>query len=571
MRIGFIQAHGNDSRSYGIPLCFGYLAAVLKAEWDQPFDFRITSEPYDLIDFEPDVIGIGSVTSCFWQVHEFARLFRKKLPQTRLVLGGHHISALSQRLPKSIDIGVLGEGEDTFLDLMRRFEPGRGWTYEALGDVPGICYHGRLGNVMYSAGRQARENLDSLPFPLRTVNPTRPDEAIIFTSRGCPFRCTYCSTQEYWERFRRFSAEYVVRELEHIVATSPEVRSVYILDDLYVADRKRLREMAKLLDSRGLNQRLSFHGFVRSNLVDDELCECLKRMNVSAIRFGAESGSDNVLQKMERGGKCSVATHQRAVDLAHRHGMKCGASFMLGFPGETLADMQETFDFIGRNEGKLFVEGFYLTVPLPGTELWGWAAERGYVSEEMDWRKLNLSFQNPDFDWDDFLYLNDETVPRADFVRAVMQSGILPAAAAWRGGANAYPNLAVERLMRVLTTLAADGVARVALWGAGEHTRRVAGHLAAAPAAIVGLLDDNVKLHGTHIGPYRVHAPDDVLRMGAQAVVISTDRAEETLWRQRGRIEQRGIPVKRLYGAAARAREELCVGTSPGGGSAMQA
>ena len=282
LKIGFIQAQGNDPRSYGIPLAFGYLVSVLQKETDQPFDYRVTSEAYDQVDFQPDLIGIGSVTSCFWQVLEFAELFREKLPDTKLVIGGHHISALPSHLPGTIDVGVLGEGEDTFADLVRRFTPGRGWPHETLQSIPGLCYRGRLGNVQLTDRRLPRSDLDTLPFPLRSVNPMNPDEAVIFTSRGCPFRCTYCSTQEYWERFRRFSADYVVRELEHVIETSPNVTSVYILDDLYVADRRRLRELARLIDAAGLNKRLQFHGFVRSNLVDDELCELLKTMNATA-------------------------------------------------------------------------------------------------------------------------------------------------------------------------------------------------------------------------------------------------------------------------------------------------
>ncbi|MCZ6681986.1 MAG: radical SAM protein, partial [Planctomycetota bacterium] len=470
----------------------------------------MTAEPYDLVDYEPDLIGIGSVTSCFWQVHEFAELFRERLPNTKLVLGGHHISAMSNWLPKTVDVGVLGEGEDTFLDLVKRFEPGVGWSYRDLEATPGICYHGRLRNVVVTDGRVPRQDIDTLPFPVRTVNPTQPDEAVIFTSRGCPFRCTYCSTQEYWERFRRFSADYVVRELEHILEARPDVRSVYILDDLYVADRRRLREMARLIDRAGLNKRLSFHGFVRSNLVDDELCELLKTMNARAIRFGAESGSDNVLQQMERGGKCSVASHQNAVDLAHKHGLQCGASFMLGFPGETVDDMRQTFDFIRRNEGKMFVEGFYLTVPLPGTELWAWAMKQGLVSEQMDWRKLNLSFDNPDFDWDRFLYLNEETVPREEFVREVLESGILPETVAWRGRTNEHPNLAQEFMNRTMESLASQGARRVAIYGAGDHTRLLCEFLGSAPLEVAALLDDNAKLHGTHLGPFRIYDPDDV-------------------------------------------------------------
>jgi radical SAM superfamily enzyme YgiQ (UPF0313 family) len=555
LKIGFIQAPGNDSRSYGIPLAFGYLIAVLQQQWDKPFDYRITAEPYDLIEYEPDLIAISSVTSCFWQVPEFAALFRERLPGTRIMLGGHHISALPQRLPEAIDVGVIGEGEDTFLDLVRQLTPGLGWREGELRDIAGICYHSRSGGVAVTGRRALRRDLDTLPFPVRSRNPTCPDEAVIFTSRGCPFRCTYCSTQQHWRGFRRFSAAYVVRELEHIVQTSPHARSIYILDDLYVADRRRLREMARRIERAGLNRRLTLHGFVRSNLVDDELCELLKTMNVRAIRFGAESGSDAVLQRMERGGKCSVATHQRAVDLAHKHGLACGASFMFGFPGETHADMQETFEFIRGNQGRMAVEGCYLTVPLPGAELWRWAAQRGCVSDDMDWRRLNLAFDNPDFDWDDFLYLNEDCVPRRDFVHAILESGILPEPVARRGRNERQREVAAESMLRVMESLAAQGVQRVALYGAGEHTRRLKDHLRHAPVRVAGILDDNPSLHGTHLGPFRIHPPSDAGKLGLGAVILSSDRAEQELWQQRARFEHLGIAVRRLYGPDGRDRQ----------------
>ncbi len=547
LRIGFILAAGNDARSYGVPLSFAYLVSMLQRDLDRPFEFHITTEPYDLIDFEPDLIGIGSVTSCFWQVPAFASLFREKLPRAKLILGGHHITALPHRLPAAVDVGVLGEGEDTFLELVRGYTHDVGWEEERLRDIPGICYQARSGEVVTTAHRTFRTELDTLPFPVRQENPYCADEAVLFTSRGCPFRCTYCSTRGHWRGYRRFSAAYVVREIEHIARTQPQVRSVYILDDLYVADRRRLREMVRLIESSGLDRRLKFHGFVRSNLVDDELCELLRRMNVSAIRFGAESGSDAVLGLMERGGKCSVATHQRAIDLADKHGFACGASFMLGFPGETRDDLQRTFDFIRRNESKFTVEGFYLAVPLPGTALWDWASERGFVSETMDWRRLNLAFENPDFDWERFLYLNEETVPREEFVRAVMESGILPESISRRSEGDSGGVVGLDRMNAAMRQLAAEGIRRVVLYGAGQHTRRIKDLLNESPVEIVGLIDDNPSLHGKHLGRFRIYHPDDVMSLNVGAMILSSDEAEEQLLARCGRFERAGVLVRRLY------------------------
>lgn len=546
IRIGFIQAQGQDTRSYGYPLSFGYMASVLREALGRRFEFRIVSEPHELIAFAPELIALGSVSSCFWQAEDYIQLFGDRLPEARIVLGGHHISALPHRLPAGADVGVIGEGEDTFLELVSSFEAGGGWTAQQLGDVAGICYHDR-GRVVRTARRPLRDDLDSLPFPLRRKNAFCPEEAIIFTSRGCPFHCAFCSTQQHWERYRRFSADYVVRELEHIALTQPEVRTVYILDDLYVADRRRLRRMVRLVDEAGLNRRFDFHGFVRSNLVDDELCELLRAMNVRAIRFGAESGSDAVLARMERGGKCSVSTHQRAVDLAARHGLACGASFMLGYPGETRGDLQRTFDFIERNRGRLTVEGLYLAVPLPGTELWCWAAERGLVDETMDWQRLTLAYDNPDFDWARFLYLNDEFFPRGEFVEAVIRSGLLPEAVVrrweWRGKADP----AQTRFLRLAEQLARGGLRRIALYGAGEHTRRLCAALGEAAVEVVGVFDDDDDRQGTFLDRYRIDAPSAVAGLRPDAVVISSDAHEDALWAKRDRFESAGVPVFRLY------------------------
>jgi len=230
---------------------------------------------------------------------------------------------------------------------------------------------------------------------------------------------------------------------------------------------------------------------------------------------------------------------------------------MLGYPGETLDDMKKTFDFIHRNKNKIFVEGFYLTVPLPGTELWTWAIEKGWVNESMDWRSLNLSFDNPDFDWNNFLYLNEETVPRPQFVSAVLESGILPETVAWRGRSNDHPNLALQFINQAMDALAQQGVRRVVLYGAGLHTRRLERELVNIPVEIVGVIDDNEELHGRHLGRFRIHHPDEVAELGAEAVILSSDQNEESLWRRCDRFERLGIPVRRLYGPGN--REPHCV------------
>jgi len=547
LKVGFLLATGTDARDYGMPLAFGYLIAMLQREWGDRFAYRYTTEPYDLIEYQPDLVCIGSVTSCFGQAEAFAELLRSKMPGVVIMVGGHHISAVPHLLPEAMDVGVIGEGEDTFIDLCRTFEPGLGWRSDQLRKTPGICYHESRGRVSQTAGRPLRSDLDTLPMPVRTVNRTNPEEVHLSTSRGCPFRCVYCSARRHWKKHRRFSADYVVAEIRHIVETFPQVRSIHMVDDLYVADRQRLRDMATRIDRAGLNRCLSINGFVRSNLVDDELCALFRLMNVDAIRFGAESGSDAVLRRMDRGGKCSVATHQRAIDLAAANGFKCGASFMLGFPGETRDDLQKTIDFVHRNQSKLTIQGMYLAVPFPGTELWQWAAERGLVSETMDWRHLNVSFENPDFDWDAFLYLNDDALPRSEFVKMVCESGLLTRRVASRCLQDPHDRAAADRMLAVLANVAATGARRVALYGAGAHTLRIKDHLTHPPVEIVGILDDNEQRQGSHVGPFKIYHPRQLEQLDIDAVVLSSDEWEEQMWSRRDLFERQRVSVWRLY------------------------
>lgn len=547
LKVGFLWSTGTDARDYGMPLAFGYLISTLRCEWGDRFIYRYTTEPYDLIEYRPDLVCIGSVTSCFGQAEMFAELLRSKLPDVAIIVGGHHISAVPHLLPPAIDVGVIGEGEDTFIDLCRTFEPGIGWRNNRLRETPGICYHDGQGRVVQTDSRPLRSDLDTLPIPVRTANRTNPEEVHLSTSRGCPFRCVYCSARRHWRKHRRFSADYVVAELQHIVETFPQVQSVHIVDDLYVADRRRLREMATMIDRAGLNRRLRINGFVRSNLVDEELCKLLRLMNVDSIRFGAESGSDAVLRRMDRGGKCSVTTHQKAIDLAAAYSFKCGASFMLGFPGETRADLQQTIDFVIRNKNKLAIQGLYLAVPFPGTELWQWAADRGFVSETMDWRRLNVSFENPDFDWDAFLYLNEDTLPRKEFVKMVCESGLLSERVASRCSQDPGFRRSADRMLAVLTKVAATGARRVALYGAGAHTLRIKDHLTHLPVEIVGILDDNEDRQGTHLGPFKIYHPRNIKHLDLDAVVLSSDEWEDQMWSRRDIFEQQGISVWRLY------------------------
>lgn len=184
------------------------------------------------------------------------------------------------------------------------------------------------------------------------------------------------------------SAERVVDEMESVLDAFPGTGHLMLWDDLFVADRNRLRQIVELAERRGIPSRATIGCTVRANLVDEELCSLLKRLNAASVAFGAESGSDRILKILKAG--VDVATNQQALDLLAAHDMPGTCSFIVGTPGETAEDVRATYDFILRNTAadKLAFYDVNVLAPMPGSEVWTEAEHRGIVGPEMNWNRL---------------------------------------------------------------------------------------------------------------------------------------------------------------------------------------
>ena len=209
------------------------------------------------------------------------------------------------------------------------------------------------------------DNVDSLIFPERgECGKTVP----IITSRGCCWKCNFCSSNAFWGKVRYHSSEYFISEVLDILKKYPHIRELYILDDLFIGNKKRFQEIYEKWMSLGLNKKMHLRSFVRSNILTLEIARQMKTMGFKRIRFGAESGSDKILKVLN---KCAtVADHQKAIEIANKASLPISASFMHGLPEETPEDLQMTKDFIQKNKGKLTVEGFYKFQPFPGTKFY---------------------------------------------------------------------------------------------------------------------------------------------------------------------------------------------------------
>ena len=367
-----------------LPLGLASISAYLK-EYGGITDIRLLDANSGDIykDFRPtDVVGVTAVTQDIRRATAFAR-FVKENHHRPVILGGVHISTHPE-LPGPFTAGVIGEGEETMLELMRLpdFSP------ESLSRVKGVCFRAE-GKTVFTSPRESMVPMERLPFPDRDLADTSfylkhrqiiPYYAgrslTMITSRGCPFRCVFCSTKVHWKRYRGFPAQRVVDEIQYLKERY-DVEILHIFDDLFIADKRRLEEIVRLLSSKGLNREIKFMCLVRSDMLDDRVMALLKEMNVVVTGAGMESGSDRILRYL-KGNTVTVEQNRRAVELSTRWGIPVMGTFMVGNPLETEEEMLRTLAFIREfRDNPYFTPLTYIATAFPGTEFWNFARCRG--------------------------------------------------------------------------------------------------------------------------------------------------------------------------------------------------
>jgi radical SAM superfamily enzyme YgiQ (UPF0313 family) len=404
------------------PLGLCYLASYLRKYGS--FNNTVIVDKEDQIKRirkeKPDVVGISSATQDFMVAKELATKIKSEF-DLPTIIGGYHITALPHTLPQCFDMGVIGEGEQILLELVRLFESCGEFPVEKLKKIESLAFHDN--GVMVTKRRSIIEPLDSIPYPARDLlkmkeyylKPARLTYdklsigTSIITSRGCPYNCVFCSQTGFWQHtYRMNSPEYIVGEIKELLKNY-KLQIIRIMDDLFIGNKERIRKISLLIQKEGINEKVEFHVYGRSNLIDEEMCQLLKNMNVNYMNFGLESGSDKVLGYLKKN-TVTVEDHKRALALCGKYDIKADASIIFGSPNETREDMYKTFELI-RNENLKSVMVFKLT-PLPASALWDTAKTDGLVSDDMDWELLHARFG------DKYLYLGKE-MSKEDFLKLV--------------------------------------------------------------------------------------------------------------------------------------------------------
>lgn len=337
------------------PLGLGYIAAVLDASHEvKVIDVRAEKLDNDSLGeaiskISPRIVGITSMTIAFSRAIEIAKMVKQINNDTVVVVGGAHSNVWPDYPLKydCFDISIYGEGERTAVELWDGIE--RGESYE---DIKGIA-HKKDGEVIINQRRELIENLDELPFPARHLFPMSKyeDESNLYvspvysvgTSRGCPFSCAFCSSNICFGRSYRFrSPKNVVDEIELLI-NEYNARGIYFREDLFTVNEKRVIATCDEIKKRGLNFKWECES--RVDIVNEEMLKAMKSAGCEYIWFGVESASQEMLDYLNK--QITLSQVREAYSLCKQIGIKAGASFLIGVPGETIGDIYNTINFAG--------------------------------------------------------------------------------------------------------------------------------------------------------------------------------------------------------------------------------
>jgi len=369
-----------------IPLGPAYIAASLK---EAGFDVKIVDLTFidkralninevkkAILRQDPDVVGLSALTWTISTAYEIANALKEEEPDLPIVAGGPHVSALPERTLKecsAIDAVIRGEGENVFRDFLNILLT-KGICKE-MAELKGLMFRHRdriLGNPypVYI------ENLDSLPFPARTLfnlekymefsrkfQAKRVPVASMVTSRGCPHRCIFCARISSGYRYRARSPENVIRELKQL--KNYGFNEVQIVDDNFTEDRKRVFEICRLIKEQGVDMSFDLPNGIRVDHVDEELLSKMYDAGFYSIHLGVESGDDYVLRTIRKG--ITVKQIKSAVNIAKRIGFDIILYIIIGLPGSSVEAERRTLDLINDLDVPFT---FSVCTPYPGSPLW---------------------------------------------------------------------------------------------------------------------------------------------------------------------------------------------------------
>ncbi|MFA4880701.1 MAG: radical SAM protein [Candidatus Doudnabacteria bacterium] len=378
-------------------LGLGYLNAYMKKEGYnahivdplQKSRLSMAGTVKKISSFNPDLVGIHATTDFIPEAKNLVRMLRKVIPRAKICLGGPHSTSIPEETLSElgVDFIIVGEGEETVLELVKKLEKGE----TDFKRVKGICFKDKKGKTILTEKRELIKNLDYLPFPdWEEINPNFYPPAPhgiytkshpvgpIMSSRGCPYFCTFCASNAIWRhKFRQRSAKNIVDEIELLVKKYG-CKEIHFEDDNFTLLKEKTIEVCNEIIRRKLKIDWKCPNGVRIDKLDDELLAKMKASGCYLLALGIESGNQDILNRAKKNLDLSIVKEKIA--MIKKHGIITHGFFMIGFPGDTKKTVMQTIKFAG-NSG-LHTAQFNILCPFPGSEVYDeWIKTNSAIKE----------------------------------------------------------------------------------------------------------------------------------------------------------------------------------------------
>jgi radical SAM superfamily enzyme YgiQ (UPF0313 family) len=386
-----------ESGGHLLPFNLAYLASYLRTNVDceiKIIDTEALGLGYDEIKNilkkeKPDITGFTCLSPTINHVFRICKIIKEDIsPNCFTVVGGIHPTIFPKETIENpyIDFAVISEGEITFSELVQTIKDKK----EDFEKINGL-YFKKNGKTLNTPPRDFIKNLDDIPFPARdlfdlklyrsapTKKLTSEQGSPILTSRGCAFNCIHCVSKAIWHRQIRYrSAKNVVAEIEECI-NKFAIKEFNILDDNFTLNKPRAIEICQQIIDKKLP--ISWICFSRADTINEELISIMARAGCKKISLGLESGSQKILDLMRK--QTTTEQGKKTVKLIRKYGILVHASFMLGNIGETPESARETIDFAKNLD--LDNASFFITCPVPGSDLFYYARENKFISNDTPW------------------------------------------------------------------------------------------------------------------------------------------------------------------------------------------
>ncbi len=350
---------------------------------------------------EPDIVGISSITMEAPFMHKLAARIKSEFPRTVVVVGGPHPTMYAEDTMSdtNIDYAVIGEGEETFGELVEAISGGEG---KDIGNVRGIARR-ENGQVVRNEPRPFIENLDVLPFPAwdlidRAGYASRNSMANVgkrpymgmFTSRACPYNCVYCH-RIFGKGFRPHSPDYVLDMMETLKKDFG-INEYEIYDDIFNWDAPRMNEICEGIGRRNIEPKLIFPNGLRGDILTERQVQSLVDAGTTYVCLAVETASPRLQREIRKNLKLDRMKDTMDYFAARR--IYQVGFFMLGFPSETLEELELTVNFALHSP--LHGAYFFIATPFRGTELFDMAGDEAIARahsgfEDHDYFKGNYN------------------------------------------------------------------------------------------------------------------------------------------------------------------------------------